>query len=525
MKFPSLKLASLILILLLGACDKVDDENTTPLPPPPMEVPINQLVTSTIDIQLNPYGNAPLAAAVKIDALEEVEVWYEIENFSETPKSISAFAMTHDFALLGLMPGSSNRIILTLETREQQFAKDTFELETTPLPDYLPNIEIIQQNLNQMEPGMHLCGFSYGTNNAMISRPFIFDQNGMIRWYLEIESLSTFFYPVKRLKNGNWIFGNLNTVYEYDMLGKEINKWELGNYSQHHEIVEKPNGNLILAVSDENLYSVNDQIIEIDRNSGSILQTWDLREVLDNDRFPILWNSRDWLHVNSVWYDESDQSLVISARHQGIFKVTYDNELVWILAPHNEWGNAGVGGNGFPTSDFLLTAVDQNSQPYDTTIQLGEQRADDFDWSWGQHAAMINNEGHVLAFDNGFKRYFNNNNSSNSHSRGVAYALDEENLTVQQVWEFGKTLNNSFYSRNISDMDYLEQSENYLITSGNIHYEDSPTARIFEVSKSGEVIFEAKMTYKNLFGSGIDAWGRTDVIYRSERLPLYPTVE
>lgn len=514
-------LLSFILFVALS-CKKSDDNLLSPNPPVPQEVHIDEVLVSPIQVQLNPYDNAPLAALVQINSVNPTLVQFEVDDSEHILHQTDSFQMDHNFALLGLKPGIANKVIFTLTQGDHSFAKDTITIQTEPLPDYFPNIHIVHQQTGSMEPGFHFCEFSYSKNNYMNTRPFIFDQQGEVRWYLDIEALSTFFYPVKRLRNGNWIFGHLETIFEYDMLGREINRWALDGYSQHHEVVEKEDGNLILAVSDKNLETDNDQIIEIDRNSGAIVKTWDLRQVLDVDRFPILWNSRDWLHVNSIWYDETDRSLVVSARHQGIFKVSYNNELIWILAPHNEWGNAGVNGDGLATADYLLEAVDQNGMPYLEAVQQGEQRAADFDWSWGQHAAMISPDGQILTFDNGFKRNYQNNSDETNHSRGVAYQVNEPEQTVQQTWEFGKEFGAGFYSRTISDIDFLPNTGNLLITSGNIHFGGGAMARIFEVSENGDIVFEVRIDFANLHGSGIDAWGQSDVVYRSERLGLYP---
>lgn len=500
----------------------MDDDSPGPGPVGPQEIPLAELLDGPIDVQLNPYGNTPLAASVKIRARQSVQVHIQIDDEEEIQFTTPDFNAIHDLPLLGLAPDRSNRVIFTFTEPDGSFAKDTISLVTGPLPDYIPDIQIVKKEPNQMEEGLHFCGFTYGLDISVNTRPFIFDQQGTIRWLLDIEALSTFFFPVKRLQNGNWIFGNLETIYEYDMLGKEINRWELGDYSQHHEIVEKADGNLLLAVTDKSLATINDQIIEIDRSSGAIVKTWDLRTVLDNNRFPIVWNSRDWLHVNAFWFEETDQSLVISGRHQGIFKVSYENELQWILAPHNEWGNAGVNGDGLLTADYLLTAIDQNGQAYADSVQLGEVHAPDFDWSWGQHAVTVTPQGQILAFDNGFRRNFENNTETNSHSRGVAYEVDEGNQTVKQVWEFGREMAGAFYSRGLCDIDFLPNTGHLLLTSGSVHFEEEASARIFEVDSDGRVVFEAKVNFRNLYASGIDAWGHTDVIYRSERLSLYP---
>lgn len=512
---------ALALVVALLSCSKNGEALPEPVPDITEEIPAEALLAQPIEMTLNPYGNAPLSALAQVTTQSPARVQWLIDDGQQIQHSPDSAAVKHRLPILGLRPDAENRVIFTITREDGDFGKDTLAVSTPELPAYLPDIQIIKKQPGQMEPGLTLCGFSYSKDGLMNSRPFIFDAEGTVRWLLEIDALSTFFYPVKRLRNGNWIFGHLSDIYEYDMLGREVNRWALDGYYQHHEIAEKADGNLILAVTDNSLETVNDQIVEISRSSGAIVKAWDLREVMDNDRFSILWNSRDWLHVNSIWYDETDRSLIISARHQGIFKVSYDNELQWILAPHKDWGNAGVGGTGFSTAGFLLTAVDEAGQPYPDSVQLGQGRAAGFDWPWGQHAAMQTPGGRILSFDNGFRRYFQNSNQSR-HSRGVEYEVDESARTVRQTWEYGQALGPAFYSRNICDADYLPQSGNRLLASGNIHYEEKALCRIVEVSPAGEVVFEAELTFANLYGSGIDAWGHTDIVYRSERLPLYP---
>ena len=521
MKALSLNLAFLLAILAAASCNRDDEALPGPEPPPLREIPVQDLLEAPISVELNPYGNTPLSAQARIQAKSAVRVHFLIDDTQQIQYQTETAGQEHQLAVLGLQPNAENRIIFTLTQDDGSYGKDTLTVTTPELPSYLPIIQMAVKKPEQMEAGLTLCGFSYCKDGLMNSRPFIFDSEGTIRWLLDIEALSTFFYPVKRLQNGHWIFGNLNDLYEYDMLGREINRWTLEGYSQHHEIVEKADGNLLIAVTDERLDTANDQIIEIGRSNGTIVKKWDLREAMDNQRFSILWNSRDWLHVNSIWYDESDQSLVISARHQGIFKVSYDNELQWILAPQKDWGHAGADGSGLLTADFLLTAIDGNGAPYPENIQQGQDRAEDFDWPWGQHAVMAMPNGRLLAFDNGFRRNFQTD-EQNLHSRGVEYELNEANRTVRQVWEYGKNRGQAFYSRNISDVDFLPQTGNRLISSGNIHYEGAASCKIVELSPAGEVVFEAGLIYANLYGSGIDSWGHTDVVYRSERLALYP---
>ena len=87
---------------------------------------------------------------------------------------------------------------------------------------------------------------------------------------------------------------------------------------------------------------------------------------------------------------------------------------------------------------------------------------------------MITPEGYVFLFDNG------NNKSKiesdyvkaeDSYSRGVMYKIDTDNMTIEQVWEYGKERGSEFYSPYISDVDYLGENH-YIVHSGGIVYVD-----------------------------------------------------
>ena len=102
-----------------------------------------------------------------------------------------------------------------------------------------------------------------------------------------------------------------------------MNEWEVPDpYNKiHHDVIELPNGNFLVTVNNAEIATIEDHILELDRSTGEIVTIWDFNEILPK-RYTYLKNTTDWLHVNSVFYDDSDNSLVVSGRHQGIFKVS-----------------------------------------------------------------------------------------------------------------------------------------------------------------------------------------------------------
>ncbi len=389
---------------------------------------------------------------------------------------------------------------------------DTFEIETPPVPDFLPEIDIVEERRRGADY-MTLAEVSIGNSGVFNSYPIAFDTEGNIRWYIDLSSFNGITFPIRILNNGNICFGRESTLYEYDWLGIERNQWTIEGYSQHHEILELPNGNFIVAVDKFSVGTVEDHMIEVDRESGAIVREWDLRENLDVDRFDLIENEEDWFHMNAIAYDSRDQTLVVSGRHQGVVKLTMDDELVWIMAPQKGWGRAGVDGQGHETSDYLLEAISSEGIPYAHAVQNGTENASDFEWVWGQHAPMLLSNGNWFIFDNGDRRNFED---VLSYSRGVEYSIDKEEGTITQVWEYGSERGTELYSPIISDVDVTDE-QSRVITSGIIQ-ENEPMARIVEVDHPDkDVLFEAKITFKNALSNGSISWGNFDLLYRSER--------
>ena len=234
-----------------------------------------------------------------------------------------------------------------------------------------------------------------------------------------------------------------------DLLGKVYTEYNLPS-GYHHDYFEMPNGNLLVATNDfDNEHgTVEDIIVELDRSTGNIVKTFDLKDVLPVDQGQSEnWSSYDWFHNNSVWYDEKTSTIILSGRHQdAVVALDYNTgKLKWIIGDPTNWGEE--------YQQYFFTPV-----------------GDNFEWQWSQHAAMVTPEGYIFLLDNG------NNKSKlkdsyvpaeNSYSRGVMYKIDTSNMTIEQIWQYGKERGSEFYSPYISDVDYLGPNH-YIVHSGGI---------------------------------------------------------
>lgn len=402
----------------------------------------------TIDnpkVVIDPYKASPLTAMVMFETKESTEVKVSIQGKDDKTGLSYTFpnSKEHYLAIYGLYAGYDN--IVTIEYGD---VKKSIIIETDSLPDdfVLPtSVNGIREELDN--------DFYFFTPSAK-GYSAAYDINGDVRWYLTNYAL----WDNTRLKNGRMLVSTerlmyspyyMTGLYEIDMFGKIYKEYSLaGGY--HHDYYELPNGNLLVASDDfgNDDGTVEDVIVEVDKTTGAIVKTFDLKKILNmEDGKSENWTSYDWFHNNSVWYDEKTNSITLSGRHQdAVINIDYNSgKLNWIIGDKTEWSSE--------YQKYFFTPV-----------------GPDFEWQWSQHAAMITPEGYVFIFDNG------NNKSKikdsyvdaeNSYSRGVMYKIDTEKMTIEQIYEYGKERGSSFYSPYISDVDYLDKGH-YIVHSGGI---------------------------------------------------------
>ena len=406
----------------------------------------------TIDnpnIIVNPYEISPLTALVIFETDEEVSPTITVVGKDEHSTFTHTFDANtvHYLPIYGLYADTSNEVIVSYGDVEKRL-----EIKTEALPDDFIMPTSVEAQKSMLDNELYF--FSPSSSGYTCA----YDINGDVRWYLTINAL----WEINRLSNGHLMVSTerlvnspyyMSGLYEMDLLGKIYTEISLeGGY--HHDYFELPSGNLLVASNDFNNDdgTVEDYIVEVNRNTGDIVKTWDLKDVLNmEDGKSENWTEYDWFHNNSVWYDEATNSITLSGRHQdAVINIDYDTgELNWIIGDPTNWSEE--------YQKYFFTPV-----------------GDDFEWQWSQHAAMITPEGYVFILDNG------NNKSKieseyvpaeDSYTRGVMYKIDTDAMMIEQIWEYGKTRGSEFYSPYISDVDYIEQ-DHYIVHSGGIVYVD-----------------------------------------------------
>ena len=411
----------------------------------------------TIDnpkVLLDPYDASPLTALILFETEEEVSPKITIEGKDKLTTIETEFAKNtkHYLPIYGLYADYNNKVDISYTLSDGKKITKQVEIQTNKLPDDFVLPTSVKKDSSKLTNDLYF--FTPSSKGYTCA----YDVNGDVRWYLSNNAV----WDNTRLKNGHMMVSTerlvnspyyMTGLYEIDLLGHIYNEYSIkGGY--HHDYFELPNGNLLVASDDFNNESgtVEDYIVELDRTTGNIIKTWDLKDILNmEDGKSENWSSYDWFHNNSVWYDEATNSITLSGRHQdAVINIDYTSgKLNWIIGDSTNWSSE--------YQKYFFTPVGK-----------------DFEWQWSQHAAMITPEGYVFIFDNGNNKSKDSSKyveASNSYSRGVMYKIDTDKMTIEQVYEYGKERGSSFYSPYISDVDYLSKNH-YIIHSGGIVYVD-----------------------------------------------------
>ena len=404
------------------------------------------------NIILDPYQNSPLTALVLFETKNEVAPKVTIEGKDELSTFTHQFKKTkqHYLPIYGLYANKENKIKIEYTEKGKKVSQE-IKIKTKELPKNMVLPTSVTADKENLTNDLYFYTPSSDGYTAA------YDVNGDVRWYLSNNAL----WKVDKLKNGNLLLSTerlinnpyyMTGLYEMNMLGKIITEYSLkGGY--HHDYYEMENGNLLIASDDfyNDDGTVEDYIVELDRKTGKIVNTFDLKDILNmQDGKSENWTAYDWFHNNSVWYDKKTNSITLSGRHQdAVINIDYKTKkLNWIIGDSTNW-----------------------SKEYQKYFfkKVGDT---DFEWQWSQHAAMITPEGYVFIFDNGNNKSKIKENyvsAENSYSRGVMYKIDTKKMTIEQVFEYGKERGSEFYSPYISDVDYLGKNH-YIIHSGGIVY-------------------------------------------------------
>lgn len=459
----------------------------------------------------DPYDRAPLTALVLFETDNPLEITVTVEGQTEETTishTYTGFETKHEIPVLGLYPDFENNVTLTGRTETGEIIEEEFVMITDTLPDNMLDFTLVTSHPEMMQEGLTFLSPSN-------SNPSGIDSNGDVRWYSSARSSNNF----KRIENGHLLMAtqeegaeDFNHITETDMLGRVYQSIfiDLDNivYSSplHHDIIILPNDNYLALTHDGSEEYIEDEVVELDRETGEVVHRINLKDVFPREMYEEYEGHQDeygdWAHVNALWKLQDEEAILLSVRqHDMIIKLTYpEGEIDWVFS-YPEDREDGL-------EEYLLESVDENLK-----------------YPAGQHAVleMPDQDGNedtldIMLFDNNRIFKYGDEDLDTEYSRGVHYRINQEENTVEEIWSYGEERGTELYTNVVSNAAYFPETENVLMNFGRTLNEEAQErySVITEVTKTDnpEVVYELH------YGPyDADAWRQ---IYRAERFSLYP---
>lgn len=452
-------------------------------------------------ITLNPYGNAPLSAIAIFKTDMETGIKMKITGHDAVTDIVNQFpkATDHVIPIFGLYAGKENVVVFTTDDGTSKEVK----IKTDSVKSPLDKAKLVKADTAQMVDGLTFLSLSAATGNIACTA---YDSKGELRWILNGSNTA---WAIRRLTNGRILVGsdkkegspyyNLG-IREIDLLGKTYLEYNVPA-GYHHDAREMPNGNFLVCTQKAGASTFEDVVEEIDYNTGAVVKTFYMSKILPmDDGGSLLATKTDWFHNNAVWFDSKTNTVMMSGRHaNAVVALDYNTgNLKWILGDSEGW-----------------TKVDRKY--FFKPVGIG------FEWQYAQHAFMITPEGYPFMFDNGVYRAKKTNESQKlstdqNYSRAVMYKIDVNNMTIQQIWQYGKELGADWYSSYISDVDYFSAGH-YLIDSGGQMY--NPTKKTHEANPSDTDVNHTASIVEIKNNQPVFEMNINTNVYRVERMKLY----
>lgn len=466
-------------------------------------------------IVVNPYGNSPLTAVAIFKTEEETSVKLTVKGKKSQDDITTTFdkKYTHILPIYGLYPGDTTNLVFQLDDGTVKTSKIKTDSINTNMDNAV--VKILDSKYYNYSKLTFVTSESADVRYGIVA----YDSSGDVRYALKGHS-----DIFKRLNNGNIMVASSRLLkapnhytglMEIDLCGKVYNDYIIPN-GYVNDFVELKDGNLLISGNSKDLQTLADHIYEVDRATGEIIYDLDIKDLLE----PVIGQNvditeEDWFQCNSLWYDrKSDTILLSSGSLNSIIAVNKtDKTIEWIIGNPTKWENADP--------DLFFTPSEE-----------------EFEWAYAPNQVSVLYNGDILIFDNGVGRpTFSKSGKENGvltgdqvYSRAVIYRINIKEMTIRQIWDYGKERGQEWYSSFHGGAVFQDQRNYWLTSGGNLFDPKKETydLTVADIAKSekttymtqvknDEVIFELKLD---------------QLVNRSDRMTIYsrkknfdPTIE
>lgn len=335
----------------------------------------------------NPYGASVQTALLLFNTSKECRVRYRILGKSPGTDFVgeTGAAHRHRVPVLGLYKGYTNKLILELlDGKGEVFQRRSLTIYARDIPLNLQNIVTKVEHKEESR-------FPFVLVNGVRFNPIVLDQNGEVRYSLQIKTNKMGMLP---LQDGRFLFA--------DTSANQIGKEGASAPCQYHEIdymgriyqtylLDYPLGN-VAAQRGDSLFLLTgsgdgymgDCIVELDRNSGEIKRSCRLSDILGTK----YQNRANWAVVSGMEFC-GENFLVSMRRFHTVLSLNWEAGTVrWALAPKSIWEDT-------PVEPYLLTG--KGGREMDGYLPEHFQASADSDGSLCLRIYCIQNKGTIPA--------------------------------------------------------------------------------------------------------------------------------
>lgn len=300
----------------------------------------------------NPYGASVQTAMLLFNTSEECRVRYRVIGKTEGTDFVGETEVTtrHRVPVMGLYKGYTNKLELELLNPEGTV------IQRRELRIYARDIPLALQNIvTKVEHSEDSC-FPFILVNGLRFNPVVFDQNGEVRYSLQIKTNRMGMIP---LQDGHFLYADTSVnragagvrsvacqYHEMDYMGRIYRTYLLdfpvGNLAAQRE------DSLFLVTASEKKY-VHDSILELDRSTGRTIRKCLMVDILGTK----YQDRRSWVVISGLDFC-GDQLLITMKRFHTVLSLDWETQSVnWVLAPESVWRDT-------PLQDKLLTSVNED---------------------------------------------------------------------------------------------------------------------------------------------------------------------
>lgn len=425
-------------------------------------------------VYINPYGNTPMSAliAFKTDKETTVKVTIKGKNNDDIVLNYDS-ATYHYIPVYGLYQDYTNTVEVELGNKE----KKTLSIAIDKI-DYKPSATVISSEVSALD------GSLYFVTSPLAMSSFAFDAYGEIRWL----TTELYYHSITFLDNGHLLigtsdvnnFGLTTRLVEIDLLGRLYAEYDIEE-GYLNDVFVKEDGNFIVASKKESRSIYSDYIIEIDRETGKIVKSWDLYEIFKaiDPTFTNSINDDNYFYNSGIiYYEETDSLLLTYWGGEFVVNLSYsDSSIKWIFSNPENFTSA--------FSKYLL------------------KTENGFVYPKGMHSATLDGDT-LKVFDNGYSTIKGETNTANlvgSYSSANTYKINGNFISLVNSYDEDK----QFFSYALGDYEIVSDDDEIILFGRelkgldyakgvNIHNYDATVTRMIE-KKSGNTVLDIEVNW------------------------------